>query len=48
MLSVDGKECKEITCSQPVLSAQDLGKSAAEQLLEEGGKVLVEQIRHGK
>ncbi|MCC8199758.1 MAG: hydroxymethylbilane synthase [Tannerellaceae bacterium] len=48
ILSLDGKESREVTYSQAIHLAGNMGRIAAEQLLENGGRELLEQIRNGK
>jgi hydroxymethylbilane synthase len=46
IVSIDGKEMIDIALSTPIAKASGLGRDAANQLLEKGGKAIIEKIRH--
>lgn len=46
IVSIDGKESKEIKCTVLLTEAKELGKKAAKKLLAEGGAKIVEQIKN--
>ncbi|TMI94059.1 MAG: hydroxymethylbilane synthase [Bacteroidetes bacterium] len=48
MLSPDGKEKTETSFLVDRAQAAELGKTAAEKILDEGGKAVAEKIRHAK
>jgi hydroxymethylbilane synthase len=48
ILSLDGKEKATIKKTIAINNSNNLGSSAAKELLENGGQVIADQIRHGK
>jgi hydroxymethylbilane synthase len=46
ILSVDGKQKVEIEKSIPIATAGDLGRTAAQEILEKGGREIAEAIRY--
>jgi hydroxymethylbilane synthase len=48
ILSLNGKEKASIEKTIPINNSNNLGSIAAKELLENGGQVIADQIRHGK
>lgn len=46
ILSPDGKQKIETSLQQPVASSQDLGQTAASQLMQQGAQIILDQIKH--